>query len=73
MRDGELRSLVVELMLLPLFFPLLLVGWVFDDPERLGRRLERERLEAFRRTWLRLHGTVDELGELEPGEGELER
>jgi len=61
----------VELILLPLFFPLLLVGWVWDDPARLGRRLERERLEAFRRTWLRLHGTVEELGALERPESDV--
>ena len=45
----------MELVLLPFFMPLLLLGWYFDDAERELRRREQERLEAYERTWLRIH------------------
>ena len=46
----------VEIVILPFFMPLLLIGWLLDDPDRELRRFEEERLRAYERTWLRLFG-----------------
>lgn len=63
----------MELIILPLFFPLLLVGWVFDDATRLARRRDRDLANAYARTWLALHGSFDELAQVEAARAEQRR
>ena len=55
----------MELILLPFFMPLLLIGWVIDNPERHARQLQSRQQRAFPGLWLQLHGSVDEVGELD--------
>jgi hypothetical protein len=56
---------VIEFLILPFFFPLLLIGWVIDDHPIAaspgGARSERERERLFHETWLPIHGSADEL------------
>ena len=46
--------------------PLLLIGWVIDNPERDARQAKARQLEAFHTVWLQLHGSVDEVQALDP-------
>ena len=52
-------------MLLPFFMPLLLIGWVIDNPERDARHAKEKQIKAFHVVWLQLHGSVDEVTDLD--------
>lgn len=56
---------VVELILLPFFMPLLLIGWIIDNPEREARQRRARQQRAFPGMWLQLHGSVDEVQQLD--------
>ncbi len=61
--EGERMALIF----LPMFMPLLLVGWVLDADGPWRERSQRRQLRAFFRTWMPLHGSVEELGALREG------
>jgi hypothetical protein len=41
--------------------PLLLIGWVIDNPERDAKQRRARQQQAFPGMWLQLHGSVDEV------------